>query len=52
MLGSGFRDEDVRRVLWENPVSFYGQSGRLELERPQPDAVAGPGNNSIKRGGE
>ncbi|MGW4034079.1 TatD family hydrolase [Streptomyces sp. NPDC004838] len=52
MLGSGFRDADVRRVLWENPVSFYGQSGRLELERPRPDVVAGPGNNSIKRGQE
>ncbi|WP_175412689.1 TatD family hydrolase [Streptomyces sp. TRM64462] len=52
MLGSGFREEDVRRVLWENPVSFYGQSGRLELERPRRDGAAGPGDNTIKRGGE
>jgi len=31
MLESGFSDDDVDRVLWRNPVEFYGQSGRLDL---------------------
>jgi hypothetical protein len=34
MLAAGYTDDDVDRVLWRNPVEFYGQSGRLEL----PDA--------------
>ena len=29
MLAAGFTDDDVDRVLWRNPVEFYGQSGRL-----------------------
>ena len=28
---AGFTDDDVDRVLWRNPVEFYGQSGRLDL---------------------
>lgn len=32
MLAAGFDDADVDRVLWRNPVEFYGQSGRLELD--------------------
>ncbi|MGI5156094.1 TatD family hydrolase [Microbispora sp. CA-102843] len=32
MLAAGFTDEDVDRVLWRNPVAFYGQSGRLSLD--------------------
>ncbi|MEU6411906.1 TatD family hydrolase [Microbispora sp. NPDC046933] len=32
MLAAGFTDEDVDRVLWQNPVAFYGQSGRLSLD--------------------
>ncbi|GIH60622.1 TatD family hydrolase [Microbispora siamensis] len=32
MLAAGFTDEDVDRVLWQNPVAFYGQSGRLTLD--------------------
>lgn len=35
MLAAGFSDDDVDRVLWRNPVEFYGQSGRLLLEAPQ-----------------
>ena len=33
MLAAGFTDDDVDRVLWRNPVEFYGQSGRLLLDR-------------------
>ena len=32
MLAAGFTDDDVDRVLWRNPVEFYGQSGRLDLD--------------------
>ncbi len=32
MLEGGFTESDVDKVLWENPVAFYGQSGRLTLD--------------------
>ncbi|MEU6788732.1 TatD family hydrolase [Nonomuraea angiospora] len=48
MLAAGFGDDDVDQVLWRNPVAFYGQSGRLDLETGSPDPdYAG---NTIKRG--
>ncbi|MFL6162030.1 MAG: TatD family hydrolase [Jatrophihabitantaceae bacterium] len=53
MLDGGFGEADVRKVLWDNPVAFYGQSGRLVLEdlpgfSPAADTFAG---NSVLRGG-
>ncbi|MEU4658750.1 TatD family hydrolase [Streptomyces sp. NPDC023723] len=50
MLAEGFDEDDVDRVLWRNPVAFYGLSGRLELEVTTPDATHE--GNSILRGGE
>ncbi|MGI9277730.1 MAG: TatD family hydrolase [Endozoicomonas sp.] len=32
MLSAGFSDDDVSRVLFDNPVSFFAQSGRLSRE--------------------
>ncbi|HET8642376.1 MAG TPA: TatD family hydrolase [Pseudonocardiaceae bacterium] len=32
MLAAGFTEDQVDRVLWRNPVEFYGQSRRLVLE--------------------
>ncbi|MER1995932.1 MAG: TatD family hydrolase [Arthrobacter sp.] len=32
MLAGGFTEADVERVLWQNPVDFYGQSGGLILD--------------------
>lgn len=32
MLAGGFSEDDVDRVLWQNPVEFYGQSGQLILD--------------------
>ncbi|GAA1385195.1 TatD family hydrolase [Catellatospora chokoriensis] len=49
MLAAGFGEDDVDRVLWRNPVEFYGQSGRLDLS--DADAPADYAGNSIKRGG-
>ncbi|MDH6180633.1 putative metal-dependent TIM-barrel fold hydrolase [Microbacteriaceae bacterium SG_E_30_P1] len=31
MLESGFTEADVDRVLWQNPIDFYGQSGRVDV---------------------
>ncbi|WP_049580323.1 TatD family hydrolase [Streptomyces sp. SBT349] len=48
MLSAGFTHDDVDRVLWRNPVAFYGQSGRLDLgDRDRPELFEG---NSIARG--
>lgn len=38
MLAAGFSAADVDRVLWQNPVDFYGQSGNLVLD-PVPGFV-------------
>ncbi|WP_322759252.1 TatD family hydrolase [Frankia sp. Cr2] len=32
MLAAGFDADDVETLLWRNPVTFYGQSGRLEID--------------------
>jgi predicted metal-dependent TIM-barrel fold hydrolase len=55
MLAAGFTDDDVDRVLWRNPVAFYGQSGRLELDdveesRAETDQTATFEGNSVLRG--
>jgi predicted metal-dependent TIM-barrel fold hydrolase len=48
MLAAGFTEDDVDQVLWRNPVAFYGQSGRLDLDSTQqPETFEG---NSILRG--
>ena len=38
-------------VVWRNPVAFYGQSGRLELDEVDVDELATFEGNSIRRGG-
>jgi hypothetical protein len=54
MLGDGLSIDDVETVFWANPVAFYGQSGRLELddapERDESDLAATFAGNSIARG--
>ncbi|MFD1152583.1 TatD family hydrolase [Saccharothrix hoggarensis] len=50
MLDGGFDESDVDKVLWRNPVEFYGQSGRLMLD-DEPDASAATfAGNSVLRG--
>ncbi|MEV4619880.1 TatD family hydrolase [Asanoa sp. NPDC049573] len=49
MLASGFSEDDVDLVFWRNPVAFYGQSGKLELDDVDPGAQFE--GNSILRGG-
>lgn len=53
MLAAGFDEADVDTVLWGNPVAFYGQSGRLNLdELPGFSATSHTfSGNSVLRGG-
>ncbi|WP_435091069.1 TatD family hydrolase [Micromonospora aurantiaca (nom. illeg.)] len=51
MLLAGFDADDVDRVLWRNPVEFYGQSGRLDLTDLETSDPTFAGN-SIARGGQ
>lgn len=57
MLAAGFTDDDVDKVLWRNPVAFYGQSDKLELDpsgaggSPEAaDPAATFAGNSVLRG--
>lgn len=50
MLAAGFTADDVDRVLWRNPVEFFGQSGRLLLDPPRAEASATFAGNSVLRG--
>jgi predicted metal-dependent TIM-barrel fold hydrolase len=53
MLAHGFTNDDVDRLLWRNPVEFYAQSGRLDLDEGNggPEPVPTFAGNSILRGG-
>jgi predicted metal-dependent TIM-barrel fold hydrolase len=53
MLAHGFTDDDVDRLLWRNPVEFYAQSGRLDLDEVDGGREPVPtfAGNSILRGG-
>jgi predicted metal-dependent TIM-barrel fold hydrolase len=52
MLEAGFDESDVDVVLWRNPVTFYGQSGRLNLDQLPGSATSGTtfAGNSVLRG--
>lgn len=50
MLASSFTEDDVDHVFWQNPVAFYGQSGRLDLEETSADPAATFEGNSVLRG--
>jgi predicted metal-dependent TIM-barrel fold hydrolase len=50
MLAAGFTAADVDKVLWQNPVDFYGQSGRLDLSDVDSEPAASFEGNSILRG--
>lgn len=51
MLEAGFTESDVDSVLWDNPVAFYGQSGKLMIEQLPVTSESGTfEGNSILRG--
>jgi uncharacterized protein len=47
---AGLSDDDIDRLVWRNPVEFFGQSGRLELEEVEADPQATFEGNSVMRG--
>jgi uncharacterized protein len=53
MLAAGFSEAEVRKVLFENPIRFFAQSGRISLEevtRPLIDQTRLWEENSVLRG--
>lgn len=53
MLAAGFPETEVEKVLFENPINFYAQSGRISLEemlRPKIDQTQLWEENSVLRG--
>lgn len=54
MRESGIPPRDIERIVWDNPVAFFGQSGRLDLEdvaeRPAIDQTRLWEGNSVLRG--
>jgi predicted metal-dependent TIM-barrel fold hydrolase len=50
MLDAGFAESDVDKVLWQNPVDFYGQSGRLDVSEVDSEPTALYQGNSVLRG--
>lgn len=51
MLEAGFTEDEVDKLVWRNPIEFYGQSGRLELgEEAAADLSATFQGNSVLRG--
>lgn len=50
MLAAGFDEDAVEDVVWRNPVRFFDQSGRLELEAVDVEEGATYAGNSILRG--
>jgi hypothetical protein len=50
MRAAGFPEHEIERLVWDNPVAFFAQSGRLELDETAPDHKATFAGNSILRG--
>jgi predicted metal-dependent TIM-barrel fold hydrolase len=51
MREAGFAEEEIDRLVWRNPIEFFGQSGRLELEGiEEPDRAATFAGSSVLRG--
>jgi predicted metal-dependent TIM-barrel fold hydrolase len=50
MLAGGFTEADVDKVLWQNPIAFYSQSGRLNLSEIDSEPTAQFLGNSVLRG--
>ena len=39
MLEAGFSQLDVTKVLFENPINYYAQSGKISLEEVTKPAI-------------
>ena len=56
MRAAGITENDIQTIVWDNPVEFFGQSGRLNLlevaNRPNVDQTELWEGNSVLRGQE
>jgi predicted metal-dependent TIM-barrel fold hydrolase len=54
MREQGIADADIQRIVWDNPVAFFAQSGRLDVDgleqRPAIDRTQKFETNSVLRG--
>jgi uncharacterized protein len=50
MAADGYSPDEIDTVVWQNPVAFYAQSGRLELDAPEGDQPGSFEGNVITRG--
>lgn len=54
MRDHGIADDTIQKIVWDNPVAFFGQSGRLDLtdieQRPAIDRAQKFESNSVLRG--
>jgi predicted metal-dependent TIM-barrel fold hydrolase len=54
MRAQGISDDTIRTIVWDNPVAFFSQSGRLDVgdleERPAVDRSQKFAANSVLRG--
>jgi predicted metal-dependent TIM-barrel fold hydrolase len=49
MAKAGFAQAEITKVTWDNPVAFFGRSGRLDLQGPLASGDSFEGN-SVERG--
>lgn len=56
MLAAGIPEASVHKIVWENPIVFFGQSGKLDLsldeQAPKVDQTRLYEGNSVLRGQE
>lgn len=50
MAADGYGPDEIDTLVWRNPAAFFSQSGRLELDPPEPDPTASFADNVITRG--
>ncbi len=54
MRASGISDREIETIVWTNPLTFFGQSGRLDVAHlaaaPTPDQTSLWEGNSVLRG--
>lgn len=50
MSEAGYSEDDIDKIVWRNPVEFFEQSGRLELDEREAESGATFEGNSVLRG--
>ena len=54
MRARGITDADIQKIVWDNPVAFFAQSGKLDVDgleaRPAIDRTQKFNTNTVLRG--